>query len=118
MHGVPESKLEFCATCGNALHKACFGQWQNRARATGAAVTCVWCRADWPTSGGAGGDAGAVKRSKNGYINLAGVVGGNAQRDTSSCAYTDVTYRLIADARQDYHGPRAGQHYRGFQYYS
>ncbi|KAI0001916.1 hypothetical protein BJV77DRAFT_24576 [Russula vinacea] len=76
MHGIAQDKLVFCEECGNALHTECFGQWRRRA----AEVTCVWCRAKWPTA--VKGRAGASS-STEGYINL-GSIAGSGERDTST----------------------------------
>ncbi|KAF8481285.1 hypothetical protein DFH94DRAFT_449321 [Russula ochroleuca] len=74
------SKLVFCDECGNALHTECFGQWRRRA-GSAAEVTCVWCRAKWPT--GVKGGAGASPTTE-GYVNLGGIAGLGGERDTSS----------------------------------
>ena len=100
MHGVPQDKLVFCEECGNALHTECFGQCSLSpvpslltvlteacprslpGRRCAAELTCVWCRAKWPS--GAKSEAGASATSE-GYINL-GSVARCGERDTSSCA--------------------------------
>jgi len=95
MHGVSQDKLVFCEECGNALHTECFGRCSLSAvpfllsvltelagRQCAAQLTCVWCRAKWPS--GAKSGAGASSTSE-GYINL-GNVAGCGERDTSTCA--------------------------------
>ncbi|KAG8779577.1 hypothetical protein FRC15_010059 [Serendipita sp. 397] len=49
MKGKTASELDsivFCDTCKNGLHADCFRMWSMRTP-----VTCVYCRAAWPTSG-------------------------------------------------------------------
>lgn len=101
MHGVSQDKLVFCEECGNALHTECFGQCSLSTvsfllsilitepsprlfagRRCAAQLTCVWCRAKWPS--GAKSTAGAGPTSE-GYINLGSIAGVSGQRDTSSC---------------------------------
>lgn len=55
----------------------------------GKSLTCIYCRAPWAAPGAAGGarGAGAVVRTAEGYINLAGVAGVSPQRDTSTCEF-------------------------------
>ncbi|KAH9968858.1 hypothetical protein BC827DRAFT_1263339 [Russula dissimulans] len=79
MHGNAQNKLVFCEECGNALHTECFGQWRRSA----ALLTCVWCRAEWP-SGAKDGDAASTR--SEGYLNLGSAAGFSGGRDTSSCA--------------------------------
>ena len=98
MHGVSQGKLVFCEECGNGLHTECFGQCSLSTmpflsintelaslagRRSAAQLTCVWCRAKWPS--GAKSGAGASPTSEE-YINLGSVAGLSGQRDTSSCA--------------------------------
>jgi hypothetical protein len=47
-------------------------------------LTCVWCRAKWPTDVK---DRAGAKPTSEGYINLGGVAGLSGERDTSSCAW-------------------------------
>nr|GAT50740.1 predicted protein [Mycena chlorophos] len=99
MHNVPETQLVFCETCGNAVHKECFGQWQNTSLTQNKPLTCIYCRSKWPQpSGGASGSGAGGRAAVNeGYVNLAGVAGVDSVRDTT-------TY---------YDGPRRGQSYYG-----
>ena len=45
-------------------------------------LTCVWCRAKWPSAAKSG--AGASPNFEE-YINLGGIAGLSGERDTSSC---------------------------------
>jgi hypothetical protein len=58
-------------------------------RRCAAELTCVWCRAKWPSGAKSGASAGATSE---GYINL-GSVAGSGERDTSSCAL-ECLFRL------------------------
>ncbi|KAN0125069.1 hypothetical protein V8E52_001621, partial [Russula decolorans] len=78
MHGVSQDKLVFCEECGNALHTECFGQWRRSA----AQLTCIWCRAKWPSGARSGAGASPISEA---YINLRSVAGLSNERDTSSC---------------------------------
>jgi len=86
---------EALAGCGKALHTECFQQWQATMRAKGDAVTCVWCRAPWPTKESTlgSGEPASAARSSLGYVNMADAAGLSRQRDTSSY----------------YHGPMRGR---------
>ncbi|KAJ7210694.1 hypothetical protein GGX14DRAFT_624755 [Mycena pura] len=95
MHTVAESTLAFCESCSNAVHGECFEQWKQTSRNKGAKVTCMYCRAEWPTAGGAGATADVAREAGTTYVNVASVANVSPQRDTS-------TY---------YHGPRRGQRY-------
>ncbi|KAJ6471811.1 hypothetical protein C8R47DRAFT_1147143 [Mycena vitilis] len=103
MHGVAEATLTFCDECGNAVHAVCFAQWKQTSAKQSNKLTCIYCRAVWPTAApAAGGSRGAGARtSSGGYLNMSGVAGLSPQRDTS-------TY---------YHGPRRGQRYYGYNEY-
>ncbi|KAF9012885.1 hypothetical protein BDZ89DRAFT_963413 [Hymenopellis radicata] len=101
MHKQPEAKLEWCEECGNALHKECFGQWRTTQRNAGKKLTCVWCRADWVSVGGAAGAGAEARVGAGGYLNLSQAAGLSPQRDTSSY----------------YMGPRRGQRFYGYQSY-
>ncbi|KAF9519645.1 hypothetical protein BS47DRAFT_1312253 [Hydnum rufescens UP504] len=80
-----ETILVWCETCHNAVHKECFGQWSNTAKATGSRLTCVYCRAPWPVSKAAGpSTSGGVTISEDGYVNLASIAGISTERDTST----------------------------------
>lgn len=124
MHGVAETSLVFCEDCGNALHKECFGQWQRTAASNGKDLTCVWCRAPWvlPYAGTAGAAVPGARRAEGGYLNLGTVGGASPVRDTTTCvlhacrvfpefAGTDISFI-------DYHGPRRGHRYYGYQQYA
>ncbi|KAF8206911.1 hypothetical protein K438DRAFT_1668215 [Mycena galopus ATCC 62051] len=100
MHNVAEASLTFCEECGNAVHGECFAQWKQTCSRQHAKLTCIYCRAVWPTGPAAGGSGGAHKTA-GGYINVSGVAGVSPQRDTSSY----------------YHGPRRGQRYYGYNDY-
>ncbi|KAH8099574.1 hypothetical protein BXZ70DRAFT_894818 [Cristinia sonorae] len=96
---VKESKMTFCDTCGNGLHKECFQQWVKAARGS---ATCVFCRASIASSTPAGSSGTrATPVGGAGYLNLAAEAGISPQRDTSSY----------------YHGPRRGQRHYGYQNY-
>jgi hypothetical protein len=110
MHAKDVPQLVFCEECGNGLHKQCFGQCTSFTFAfsflrkpvvtwflsdigarTAQPLTCVYCRTEWRNTAEAGG-AGAVGGSKigishDGYVNLSGVAGVRAVRDTSTCEY-------------------------------
>lgn len=126
MHGTAEALLVFCEDCGNALHKECFGQWQRTAASNGKDLTCVWCRAPWvlPYAGTAGAGAGVpgARRAEGGYLNLGDVGGTSPVRDTTTCTlFTCETSPKIMEADlsfPDYHGPRRGQRYYGYQQYA
>ncbi|KAF8063783.1 Map3k1 [Scenedesmus sp. PABB004] len=73
--------LEWCATCGNSLHAACFSRWADTKRRGHATVTCCFCRAPWAGTGpGSGGAAAAGLR--DGYINLTTASAAHAGADT------------------------------------
>ncbi|KAI0681877.1 hypothetical protein BC835DRAFT_1001369 [Cytidiella melzeri] len=101
MFGTQETLLTLCDTCGNALHKVCFGEW---AKTKGLNITCPFCRAKWAVAAAAapavGGRAGG-SRAGEGYLNLANAAGLSPVRDTS-------TY---------YHGPRRGERHMGYHRY-
>ncbi|KAJ6468239.1 hypothetical protein C8R45DRAFT_1018007 [Mycena sanguinolenta] len=102
MHNVAEASLTFCEECGNAVHGECFGQWKQTSAKTGTKLTCIYCRAVWPTPAATAARAsGSTYTSAEGYINMSGVAGLSPQRDTSSY----------------YHGPRRGQRYYGYNAY-
>ncbi|KAJ7604481.1 hypothetical protein FB45DRAFT_1070388 [Roridomyces roridus] len=103
MHGVDEKKLTFCETCGNAVHGECFAQWKQTAQKGHNKLTCIYCRAEWPSvsTGASGSGAGAARTTAGGYLNISGVAGVSPVRDTS-------TY---------YQGPRRGRPYYGYNSY-
>ncbi|ETV75632.1 hypothetical protein, variant 1 [Aphanomyces astaci] len=67
--------------CGNNIHSECFGQWEKSRRATGVPLTCIYCRAKWPSPSSRGK---ARARDDQGYMNLAAVANLPRQRDTST----------------------------------
>ncbi|KAF7375337.1 hypothetical protein MSAN_00420800 [Mycena sanguinolenta] len=102
MHNVAEASLTFCEECGNAVHGECFAQWKQTSARTGTKLTCIYCRAAWPTPAATAARAsGSAYTTAEGYINMSTVAGLSPQRDTS-------TY---------YHGPRRGQRYYGYNLY-
>ncbi|KAJ6611934.1 hypothetical protein B0H10DRAFT_1808509 [Mycena sp. CBHHK59/15] len=101
MHGVAEGSLTFCQECGNAVHGECFSQWRQTSAKTGSKLTCIYCRAEWPTAATPTSGSGA-RTTVGGYLNISGVAGVSPQRDTT-------TY---------YHGPRRGAMYYGYNQYS
>jgi len=64
-----ESSLLWCRTCGNNVHESCFKEWKATAVKDRKPVTCVLCRAIWPSE--------KEKKTTNknigedGYVNLA-----------------------------------------------
>ena len=85
------------------------------ARKKGVDLDCVYCRAPWALSG----TKGAGSKTSEGYINLAHVAGVSPIRDTSSCKSAALGF-LDIDCELpflDYHGPRRGQRYYGYQDY-
>ncbi|WWD15968.1 hypothetical protein CI109_100392 [Kwoniella shandongensis] len=74
--------------CGRPLHTQCFEMWAMTARRAQNPVTCVWCRADWPSANGNGKGKGKGKATNSwfsgGYINMADVAGMSRQRDVST----------------------------------
>ncbi|KAL7411975.1 hypothetical protein BDY24DRAFT_416537 [Mrakia frigida] len=97
--------LTFCLApggCGRALHNECLGQWIRTQKGLGKEVTCVWCRAAWSSSAGAGGQTlggGGASSSQGGiYTNLAAEAGMSSTRDVSSY----------------YMGPRRGESYNSY----
>ncbi|KAJ7874897.1 hypothetical protein B0H13DRAFT_1632922 [Mycena leptocephala] len=102
MHGAAEGSLTFCEECGNAVHGECFAQWKQTSAKQGTKLTCIYCRAVWPSPAVAGGARGSGARTTSGgYINISNVAGVSPQRDTT-------TY---------YHGPRRGHRYYGYNEY-
>ena len=82
------SNFVYCElSCGNVVHRECFQTAARAKVAQGQAVTCIYCRADWPKSDpmavAAGGGAGAVRKDE-GYLNLGQQLGISPERDTSS----------------------------------
>ncbi|KAH7916076.1 hypothetical protein BJ138DRAFT_1076281 [Hygrophoropsis aurantiaca] len=102
MHNAPATTLVWCETCGNGVHKECFGQW---ARSAGHNLTCVFCRAAWVDTSSTGnkgkGKGKAVGARSEGYLNLGAVAGLSQERDMSSY----------------YQGPRQGERHYGYQAY-
>ncbi|KAJ6533770.1 hypothetical protein DFH09DRAFT_1043726 [Mycena vulgaris] len=103
MHNAAEGALTFCEECGNAVHKECFAQWKQTSGKQGTKLTCIYCRAVWPSAAAAAGAAGGsgARRTSGGYLNISDVAGVSPQRDTTSY----------------YHGPRRGQRYYGYNEY-
>ncbi|KAA8903174.1 hypothetical protein FN846DRAFT_954388 [Sphaerosporella brunnea] len=73
------------AQCGSNIHKSCFMQWK---KTRPEAVTCVMCRQPWQE-----GDTQAVveklkegtaQMGPDGYVNVAGELGMNEERDYST----------------------------------
>ncbi|KAJ7352167.1 hypothetical protein DFH08DRAFT_858095 [Mycena albidolilacea] len=105
MHNVAEASLTFCEECGNAVHGECFAQWKQTSKNQSKKLTCIYCRAEWPTPAAPGkskAGAAGTRTTSGGYINISGVAGLSPQRNTT-------TY---------YHGPRRGQRYYGYNEYS
>lgn len=74
----PEDTVYCRATCGQNIHKECFGMWAATKRQRGArdAITCPMCRSPWQ------GDEDMVKKIRNtgvpgadGYVNVADQLG-------------------------------------------
>ncbi|KAJ7452852.1 hypothetical protein FB451DRAFT_676023 [Mycena latifolia] len=101
MHGAAPGALTFCETCGNAVHGECFAQWKQTSAKQHSKLTCIYCRAEWPSSTAAGGSGSGARTTSGGYLNISGVAGVSPQRDTT-------TY---------YHGPRRGQRFYGYNEY-
>lgn len=57
----------FCKLCGNNVHGECSRRWVASKKRQGLSVTCVWCRAPWPSD-----QSDAQKEGGGDYINLAG----------------------------------------------
>ncbi|KIY67070.1 hypothetical protein CYLTODRAFT_376736 [Cylindrobasidium torrendii FP15055 ss-10] len=107
MHSADmETSLEWCETCGNALHKVCFGQWRAAAARKGDELTCVYCRAPWATFDARGG---GVRIGDEGYLNLGGVAGVSRVRDESSY-YRSPPRRPVGRGR----GPWGGRWTRNY----
>jgi hypothetical protein len=70
-----------CSLCLSSINTEPWSRFTGRRCA--AQLTCVWCRAEWPS--GAKSGAGASPTS-GGYVNLGSAAGISGQRDTSSCA--------------------------------
>ncbi|KAL0477728.1 RING finger and U-box domain-containing protein [Acrasis kona] len=71
-------------SCGNNMHKTCFDMWAKSKQSNGEPVTCVFCRAEWPSA--------ASSNPKGGkYVNMAALQPGISKvRDTST--YNDYYY--------------------------
>jgi hypothetical protein len=105
MHGAAEGSLTFCEECGNAVHGECFAQCayytlylmdvpnvnlnrsgKQTSAKQGTKLTCIYCRAVWPSPAVAGGARGSGARTTSGgYINISNVAGVSPQRDTTTC---------------------------------
>ncbi len=71
---------------------------------------------------GAGAGVPGARRAEGGYLNLGDVGGTSPVRDTTTCTlFTCETSPKIMEADlsfPDYHGPRRGQRYYGYQQYA
>ncbi|KAF8707331.1 hypothetical protein AX14_013607 [Amanita brunnescens Koide BX004] len=85
MYGVAENALNFCETCGNALHDECWKQWKASSVRNGKSVTCVWCRAETVPAGERNTYNGGY--GNEGYVNLGAIAGCSPVRDTSTYHY-------------------------------
>lgn len=76
------------------MHTTCFSQWAASKRASGAVVTCPFCRTPWQAGEqdisaaakdavGAVG-AGTAQVNADGYVNIAGALGISGKRDYST----------------------------------
>ncbi len=108
MYGVADNALNFCETCGNALHDECWRQCtklprlgthvadvllpsvlgQASSSRNGKSVTCVWCRAETVPTGGRQAQTGGY--TNEGYLNLGAIAGCSPTRDTSTCELVAV----------------------------
>ena len=52
----------YAQACGNNIHTECFNSWRQSKQASGDAVTCVYCRAQW--------SAAEVAAAEEEYVNL------------------------------------------------
>ncbi|KAH3916997.1 hypothetical protein HBH56_050480 [Parastagonospora nodorum] len=87
--------IVYCkASCGNNVHKDCMQKWIAMTRDK---ATCPYCRATWAAEDGklGGLDTKGLKKNKEGYINVAGQLGLDGQRDYS-------TYRRGGRRRSDF----------------
>ncbi|KAJ7494832.1 hypothetical protein B0H11DRAFT_2003546 [Mycena galericulata] len=100
MHGAAPNALTFCEECGNAVHSECFAQWKQTSTKQGSRLTCIYCRAIWP-SAPTGASGSGARTTAGGYLNISGLAGVSPVRDTT-------TY---------YHGPRRGRRYYGYNEY-
>ncbi|KAJ7617081.1 hypothetical protein FB45DRAFT_756731, partial [Roridomyces roridus] len=104
MHGVDEKKLTFCETCGNAVHGECFAQWKQTAQKGHTKLTCIYCRAEWPSAsaGASASGAGGARTTADGYLNIS--------------VLRRVSFSTPA-LHYYYHGPRRGRPYYGYNLY-
>ena len=92
-------------------------------RAARGNATCVFCRASVASAAPAAGSSRAKPsgsaRISEGYINLAAEAGISPVRDTSSCKDHVCVYicESLLTFHLDYHGPRRGARYYGYQNY-
>jgi hypothetical protein len=87
--------IVYCkASCGNNVHKDCMQKWIVMTRDK---ATCPYCRATWAAEDGklGGLDTKGLKKNKEGYVNVAGQLGLDEQRDYS-------TYRRGVRRRSDF----------------
>ncbi|CAI2177286.1 691_t:CDS:2 [Funneliformis geosporum] len=62
---IDRNQIVWCQkSCGNNLHKECFGQWKKLKQREKAKVTCIYCRGDWME------DPTKMSISKDGYVNF------------------------------------------------
>ncbi|KAJ7852789.1 hypothetical protein B0H14DRAFT_2508875 [Mycena olivaceomarginata] len=121
MHNVAEASLTFCEECGNAVHGECFAQWKQTSKNQSKKLTCIYCRAEWPTPAAAGkGKAGAAgtRTTSGGYINISGVAGLSRSAIRQPVSLYPGFRDLYLIPSPDYHGPRRGQRYYGYNQYS
>lgn len=76
--------IVYCkASCGNNVHKDCMQKWIAMTRDK---ATCPYCRATWAAEDGklGGLDTKGLMKNKEGYVNVAGQLGLDEQRDRST----------------------------------
>ncbi|KAF6255345.1 hypothetical protein COO60DRAFT_1702876 [Scenedesmus sp. NREL 46B-D3] len=98
-------QLVWCETCGNNIHKGCWGKWADTKRRNREALTCVLCRAPWHDST-AGGAAAGGATSPGGYLNLASQ--STAHQGGASLARLYGENAHWISFHQGYGGSRAG----------
>lgn len=82
-----------CSLCLSSIDTEPWSRFTGRRCA--AQLTCVWCRAKWPSGAKRGTCASPTSE---GYVNLGSAVGISGQRDTSSCApMTFILLLLLID---------------------
>ena len=83
--------------CGNNIHTECFNSWRQSKQRSGAAVTCVYCRAKWSDA--------EIKAAEAEYLNLRPFSAAHAGVDTSLEALYGDTSGWIRNRG----GPSRGQ---------